>query len=565
MEKIKLPPIGGGTQIATSNKIKLPPINIPVSQPQKVDTGNLPLDISSNFEPVNIDTSVSTTPIAQKGEGIVKPVIDGVKSVITHPITTIIGAGKGTIDAFMGIEQGITKLVGADKASEYIKNNREALNTIVDTNLNPENSKEKSTAIAVGNFVGEQVPYLLGGEVAGLAGKALALKGLAETGKLSLKAVENIGKSTKLASEAAGFMGLDQITYTPEEGSRVDVLKKDALVLGTLGIIGEGISALKNSKAIQNIRNYADTIKTEKPSVPVIEANVKKLNEEVKLETGKTPQELIKENIQKAPEIKPETKPTEIPKGQEPLYQEARKYKNAEEFVKATKTKSMESMGISNEQASELFKGVEQTQEAVSNKLTDIWNKANEIQPKTESIKVSRGQLPVGEGKVKTTGLENRIKSNFESAPEEIKSSLSTFNQMNNKDQIAKAIDYVSKNPDEAMEVLRGNKPAPKGLLNNSIYVAMTHNAETNSELAAKLASLRSTRYGQEIEILKEIDKNNPVKYMTDLVRNKIEVLGGQEKLNTLRNQEMGTVKRAISKSNLSKTDWNSFVESITC
>jgi len=189
-----------------------------------------------------------------------------------------------------------------------------------------------------------------------------------------------------------------------------------------------------------------------------------------------------------------------------------------------------------------------------------------EIVPKTtEPIKVSRSQLPVGEGELKTTGLEARIKSNLESAPEEIKASLSTYNEMNNKEQIKKAVDYVSKNPDDALSVLRGDKPAPKGILNNSIYVAMSQEAETNSELGAKLASLRSTRYGQEIEILKEINKDNPVKYMTDLVNARVEALGGRDSLTSLRNQEMGGIKKAISLNRLVKTDWNAFIDSITC
>jgi len=71
--------------------------------------------------------------------------------------------------------------------------------------------------------------------------------------------------------------------------------------------------------------------------------------------------------------------------------------------------------------------------------------------------------------------------------------------------------------------------------------------------------------HGFLVGILTERDPNSPVKYMTDLANSKIEALGGREKLKTLQEQEIGSAKKAMSKSNLVKTDWDSFVESIRC
>ena len=197
--------------------------------------------------------------------------------------------------------------------------------------------------------------------------------------------------------------------------------------------------------------------------------------------------------------------------------------------------------------------------------LTDLYNQAVKIEPKPESVKVSRSQLPVGTGEVKASGLEARIKEKLGNLSEEDKKGISTYQQMNKAEQIKKAVEYVSKNQDEALAVLKGDKPVPKGILYNSIFLAMEELALNNADLGLKLASLRSTRFGQEISILTERDPLSPVKYMTDLVSAKIEALGGKERLSELRKEEVGKVKKAVSKNNLEKTDWNSFIDSITC
>jgi len=136
-----------------------------------------------------------------------------------------------------------------------------------------------------------------------------------------------------------------------------------------------------------------------------------------------------------------------------------------------------------------------------------------EVKPKV--VKVSSEQLPVGTGETKVSRLEARMKEKLDSvSPEKAKAEgLSTFEQMNKKEQIKLASDYVSKNPDEALQVLKGEVPAPKDLLHNSIALALESQAEItgNAELVSKLASLRSTRFGQEISILTEADPLNVV------------------------------------------------------
>lgn len=198
--------------------------------------------------------------------------------------------------------------------------------------------------------------------------------------------------------------------------------------------------------------------------------------------------------------------------------------------------------------------------------LSREWQEALAIQEKLKRIVgVPRSQLPVGEGKEKLSRLEARVTESLEKAPEDVRN-LSTYQQMNKKEQIAKASKYVSESPDEAMAVLRGEKEAPEGLLYNSIYVAMQNMAQGDVALARKLASLRSTRYGKEISILTEIDPNSPVKIMKEIVEVREEAFkkryGGRSP-EEMTKKVIGDIQKRVKVPD--KYDWNKFVDSIQC
>jgi len=119
--------------------------------------------------------------------------------------------------------------------------------------------------------------------------------------------------------------------------------------------------------------------------------------------------------------------------------------------------------------------------------------KETPIFTETRETKVPREQLPVGEGKTKVSRLEARIKGVLdEVTPEKAdEAGIVTYNQMNKAEQIKAASKYVETNPDEALAVLKGDKPAPKGLLHNSIAIALEKKAELGADanLATKLAA----------------------------------------------------------------------------
>ena len=726
---IKLAPFGAGGGTATAGRIKLSPFpstTIPQFKPNPQDITQLALSPIT----VPLQTAGTTTQPISSEPDILSAIVGGVKSTIEHPIVAAGGAIQAIGNFALNVSKGFSDFAkttgapGADKVHEFLQTQQNNLNDIAQANLK---DKSEETANAVGQFVGSNIPYIIGGEAVSALGTEGAIGALSKFGGgLTISTVSKIGTLTRIASNAAGFIGVDQLAHTPEEGSRAKSAIQDLLVLGVLEGAGSAIGAYKNIKAIQDARSFLSQVRDTKMPLADVEKGIAEVNAKIELETGKTPQELlpsaidakIAETPPSSPEIKAPINPIEeaktlgykitdisntslgkqkgfvyrIEKGLDkmyaktpeevasltgqnvpaispslqPLAAEARKYGSAEEFVKAIHDSKSSLMGNFGEQYGVVDESILPKsnirkvggQEAIADikkfiqgdkslgeklasatdheglgrfykegklppiiveqmgggkidiidgqhrlqalrelgikkieiasisdtnqgfvkgtsQLTDFYNQATkggeklaipEVLPKaTEPVKVSRSQLPVGAGGEKVSRLEARLKDRLNALSPEERAGLSTYNEMNKADQIKMAAEYVSKNPEEAMAVLRGEKPAPKGLLHNSIFLAMEEQANADSELALKLASLRSTRAGQEISILTERDPNSPVKYMTDLANSRIEILGGREKLATLKNQEMASVKRAISKSNIAKTDWDSFIDSISC
>lgn len=201
------------------------------------------------------------------------------------------------------------------------------------------------------------------------------------------------------------------------------------------------------------------------------------------------------------------------------------------------------------------------------NTLYDEWKSAMFAeQEATRVIEVPRSQLPVGEGKQKVSRLEARVKNVLDSATQDTvdQLGLTTYEELNKKENIAKASEYVINNPDDAIKVLTGEIEAPKGILRNAIYVAMENMAKGDLNLARKLASITSTRLGQEIGILSEIDKESPVRIMKDVIKIKEEAFKkkyGGRKVSDVRSKMVSEIKTE----KVSNSDWSSFINSIKC
>lgn len=189
---------------------------------------------------------------------------------------------------------------------------------------------------------------------------------------------------------------------------------------------------------------------------------------------------------------------------------------------------------------------------------------------KIETVKVPRSQLPVGEGKLKASRLEARMKGVLDkvgqmSAQELDEAGLSTYMTAADDYQLKTAAEFVENNEDEALRVVSGISEAPRGLLKNSVYLALKAKGADNAELAQKIASLASTRFGQEISILRNADPDNPVTVMEKVVK----IREAQFEKRTRKTVEQ-KVKEEVSKINKeakapSARQWDSFLESIRC
>lgn len=185
-----------------------------------------------------------------------------------------------------------------------------------------------------------------------------------------------------------------------------------------------------------------------------------------------------------------------------------------------------------------------------------------------KEVQVPRDQVPVGEGKLKVSKLEARIKGVMKKAtPEQIDElGLSTYNQMNKQEMIEKAAEYVANNQQEALEVIRGKKEPPKGIIPEAIYIALSEQAKGDVTLATKLASLQATALGQRISILSEIDKDSPVKLLNEVYKIREaewKKRHGNRSPRQVKEKVVREIREKIKKPD--KYDWNSFISSLEC
>jgi hypothetical protein len=208
-----------------------------------------------------------------------------------------------------------------------------------------------------------------------------------------------------------------------------------------------------------------------------------------------------------------------------------------------------------------------------------VIGKASEgvVQPSIEQVKpkevsVPREQLPVGKGEIKATALEARVKGTQDlvkgATPEQLEAlGLEGTNTAHNDQQLADAAKYVADNQEEAIKVLTGEIPAPKGILRNAILSAMVDQGNKDTALGVKLSGLFSKRYGQEIQILSTINPNSPVKLLSELYKvneARIQKRYGGKTVKEISTKLEGKMKDVAKKAK--KYDWNDFISSIdTC
>lgn len=186
-------------------------------------------------------------------------------------------------------------------------------------------------------------------------------------------------------------------------------------------------------------------------------------------------------------------------------------------------------------------------------------------------VEVPRSQLPVGEGDFKANNLEARIsgvKDMLKGATSEELDAfgLSGSNTAHNDQQLADAAKYVSLYQDDAIRVLRDEIPTPKGLLRNAILAAMVDLGNKDAALGVKLSGLFSKRYGQEIQILSQINPDSPVKLMSEIYNIREEEFKKKypdKSPKKVKEKIAKEIKEKIKKPD--KHDWAKFLDEIKC
>lgn len=196
-----------------------------------------------------------------------------------------------------------------------------------------------------------------------------------------------------------------------------------------------------------------------------------------------------------------------------------------------------------------------------------------EIKPiETKTGRTTQTLKPIeGTGTTKARGLsqgveakaiESKLTANFGDLPE--------YQTVSMADQAQKASEIIAKDSEMAKSIALGEKAPPKGVLPESVFVAVENKAiaegdvQTLKDLANSKLSAGATTMGQRIRTLAERDPTSPVGIIQDVQKARADALASKD----VTRQTSDTIKeiqKSMKKVATTKETWNSFVDSITC
>ena len=374
------------------------------------------------------------------------------------------------------------------------------------------------------------------------------LSGVAKQKEAKIQEYRNIAQNLPPVEKMAGIK--DVKTSLSNIKTQIDQLTTTAKGIATLA---QEQRAGLNTKDIAKLKRiYAKSTKFQEGDIQTIRAS----------NTGTLLNNVIEDIQTKYPDLSEQeafdfalnlpNKANESIKNTPQLRTLREQKKSLDNYMELLRTKETQLQGVASE--------------STYNEWQSVLNAQEEL---AKIVEVPRYNLPVeGAGKERVSRLEARMKGVLKNASQDVidQLGLSTFNQLNKDENIAKASEYVLNNPDEAMRVLSGEIPAPKGILNNAIFVAMERMSLGDVNLARKLASLASTRAGQEIGILSEIDSNSPVKAMSNVIKVREQAFAKKYAGRSVTEVKKDVVKKIkASIKPPTKDDWSSFIDSIEC
>lgn len=215
--------------------------------------------------------------------------------------------------------------------------------------------------------------------------------------------------------------------------------------------------------------------------------------------------------------------------------------------------------------------GLAPSQRAVSKPEIEAVTAEPVVPPRTPTRTTTELRSVQGTGPLRTRGLSEGIEAKaIESSLTESFGDLPEYHQLSMADQAARAADYIAKSPEDALEVAMGRKAPPRGVLPESILVAVEKQAvaagdlETLRQLAteSKLTTAATTM-GQRIRTLGERDPTSPVGAIHAVQEARRAAL--EAKQSTAFKDVAKEIRSEIRRNAPTRDAWMSFLQEIQC
>ena len=300
---------------------------------------------------------------------------------------------------------------------------------------------------------------------------------------------------------------------------------------------------------------------------------------------------------------------SEIPKDLQPLAQEAKKYKSAEEFIKAKSQEPLypESSQVLSKKVpevgsiikttlsdadykvvssvenrltvkkvgstAEITIGIDEVKKVLKGKMQNAKERAfnpevmvttelltaKEVIPQQIAKEKPTGQItksvggtptPVGTGKLRASEAYRKVRDRLD---EETQVDVN-YNRLNLEKDAENAMQFIADNPKDALRVALGIDAPPQGQTETAISIALADKAgrDGNFELQSQLEaarSLRQTRRGQEIVSERgRFNDNSPYHFIQELMDRRLKAIGYSAKdvIAEVSGQKTGAKKRAV-------------------
>lgn len=194
---------------------------------------------------------------------------------------------------------------------------------------------------------------------------------------------------------------------------------------------------------------------------------------------------------------------------------------------------------------------------------------SKQLTSKPEAVRITSVK---GTGTIKTRGLSLGVEANaIEKRLTTKLGELPEYETVNMKEQAQHGARLISEDYENARSIALGEKAPPKGVLPESVFVAVENLAIKEGDIAtlqdlanSKLTS-QATTMGQRIRTLGERDPDSPVEAIQEVQKARQESIAKRTDIKKEKAKTVSEIETHIKKNVPKKEDWNSFISSIQC